>query len=87
MRRGLKPCPWCGSGPILHKDKLWHESSCGGHTYTHGYMGAYEYYYQCSNTECEAIAPHGKYNTIYTSMEEAQKKAKEAWQVRADDEE
>ena len=86
-KRGLKPCPWCGSGPILREDKLWKEYSYNERTVTHRYVGSYEYYYECSNKECEAIAPHGKYNTIYKTAEEAIKKAKEAWQSRPDDEE
>ena len=85
-RRGLKPCPWCGSGPILRKDKLWSEHSYNGHTTTHGYVGAYHYYYICSNEDCEAIAPHGKYDTIYHSEDEAKLLAREAWNGRTDDE-
>ena len=80
-RKGLKPCPWCGSGPILREEPLWHESPNGG---THGYVGAYEYYYQCSNEECNAIAPYGKFNTIYDTSDTAKLKAREAWQTRAD---
>ena len=86
-RRGLKPCPWCGNHPILIKDKLWTEHTYNGQTITHGYVGSYEYYYQCSNEECRAIAPYGKFNTIYMSADKAQLKAKNAWQTRMEDNE
>ena len=85
-RRGLKPCPWCGFSPNLIEDKLWTEHSYDGRTITHGYVGSYKYYYQCSNKECNAIAPYGKYDTICYSIEEAKQYAKDAWQRRANDE-
>ena len=85
-RRGLKPCPWCGSMPMLVEDKLWSEHSYNGRTITHGYVGAYNYYYMCSNEECEAIAPHGKYDSIYRSVDEAKLLAREAWDRRANNE-
>ena len=85
-RRSLKPCPWCGSHPTLIKDRLWQEHNYNGQTVTHGYVGCYEYYYQCSNFDCLAVAPHGKIDTIYHTEEEAEKMAKEAWQTRADTE-
>lgn len=81
----LKLCPWCGNTPKLVIDKLWTEHSYNGHTITHGYVGSYNYYYQCSNEECNATAPYGKYDTIYCSAEEAQQSAKNAWQKRAGD--
>ena len=84
-RRGLKPCPWCGSVPIFVEDKLWSEHSYNGRVVTHGYVGAFEYYYKCSNAECGAIAPYGKIDTVYHSVEEAKQKAKNAWQQRAND--
>lgn len=85
-RRGLKPCPWCGSVPILKEDPMWTVHTYQGHTVSHGYVGAYEYYYQCSNEECNAIAPYGKFNTIYDTSDTAKLKAREAWQTRADNE-
>lgn len=84
-RRGLKLCPWCGSYPNLIEQRLWQETSYKGQIITHGYVGNYEYYYQCSNPECHAIAPYGKYDNIYQSAEEAKNKARKAWQTRADE--
>ena len=71
---------------MLVEDKLWSEHSYNGRTITHGYVGAYNSYYMCSNEECEAIAPHGKYDSIYRSADEAKLLAREAWDRRADDE-
>lgn len=86
-RQKIKPCPWCGSGPILKEDRLWSEHWYNGHNTTHGYVGAYDYYYQCSNNECNATAPDGKYDSVYRSAYEAKLLAREAWNRRADDDE
>ena len=82
-RRGLKPCPWCGCIiPTLVEHQLWTENWVNGRIITHGYVGEYEYYYQCSNKECGAIAPHGKYDSIAYSTDKARILAKKAWQKR-----
>lgn len=71
----IKNCPWCGSAPIFHSESLGEE---GGR----GYPGNYEYYMQCSNPLCKAIAPHGKQDDIYCSREEAINTAIKAWNKR-----
>ena len=68
----LKKCPWCHSSPILVQEPLW--------TGSHGYYGCYEYYVKCIN--CCAIAPNGKFNSVYQSEELARSKAIERWNER-----
>ena len=73
----LKPCPWCGYPGSYIKEPAWHGS--------HGYVGNYFYYIQCSNKECRAVTPHGKEDDIYKSELEAREDAIKAWNRRADD--
>ena len=82
-RRSLLPCPWCQSVASLTQTPLWQEYEYNGRKETHGYTGNYEYYVQCSNIECLAIAPGGKIDDIYRAPEDAMRIAKEIWNRRA----
>ena len=73
----LKPCPWCGSAPILIQTYL-------GQSNGRGYTGCHSYAIYCSNAACKAMAPNGRYDDIYQSSEEAIKKAIEAWNKRSE---
>ena len=79
----VKPCPWCGFGPILKRDPLFTNYTYNGQVISRGYVNTYKYYYQCSNDSCGATAPHGEFNTIYDSEEIAKRKARESWNSRA----
>lgn len=70
----LKQCPWCGATGSYHKEPLWHGS--------HGYVGNYEYYIQCSNPFCGAIAPNGKVDDIYREEMIAREEAIIKWNTR-----
>jgi len=75
----LKPCPFCGNEVHLKAMPLWRP---GGH----GYYGCYEYIIRCDNIECGCrLANLGKNNTIYSTTEEAERNAAEAWNRRAGD--
>lgn len=72
----IKECPWCRCPGALHFDSL--DKGNG-----RGYPGCFEVYVKCANDSCGAIAPHGKTDTVYRSMEEAIKKAIDTWNKRA----
>ena len=75
----IKPCPWCGSPGILMTVSL-------GYGNGRGYPGYHEYFVKCTNGECLAIAPYGKFDDIYQKQEVAVEKAIEAWNKRGEKE-
>ena len=70
----IKDCPWCGAPGSYHKEPAWHGS--------HGYVGNYFYYIECSNPDCRAKAPHGESEDIYRSEMEAREIAIKTWNTR-----
>jgi hypothetical protein len=71
----LKPCPFCGSIPLLEKKPLWSE---GGH----GYYNCYEFDIHCINPVCGCRINLFNNNSIYHSEEEAIKNVINAWNER-----
>lgn len=72
---GLKPCPWCGSAGALVVTNL-------GRGNGRGYPGCHKYEVRCSNIKCNAAAPYGAFDDIYTSSERAIAKAYTSWNKR-----
>ena len=70
----LKYCPWCGGYANMRREPMWHGS--------HGYTGCFEFFVQCSNEACGAVAPNGRFNSIYNTCAFAEQKAEEAWNRR-----
>lgn len=71
----LKPCPFCGSIPLLEKKPLWSE---GGH----GYYNCYEFDIHCINPVCGCRINLFNNNSIYHSEKEAIKNVINAWNER-----
>lgn len=71
----LKPCPFCGSIPLLEKKPLWSEHG-------HGYYSCYEFDIHCPKVDCGCRILLLNNNTIYFSEEEAMKNAVDAWNER-----
>lgn len=71
----LKPCPFCGSIPLLEKKPLWSE---GGH----GYYNCYEFGIHCINPVCGCRINLFNNNSIYHSEKEAIKNVINAWNER-----
>lgn len=71
----LKPCPFCGSIPLLEKKPLWSKHG-------HGYYGCYEFDIHCPKVDCGCRILLLNNNTIYFSEEEAMKNAVDAWNER-----
>ncbi len=74
QNEGLKPCPFCGTIPIIRKNPLWR---VGGQ----GYYGCYEFDIHCDECGCR-INMIGV-NTIYNTEEEAKENAIKIWNRRA----
>ncbi len=71
----LKPCPFCGSIPLLEKKPLWSEHG-------HGYYGCYEFDIHCPKVDCGCRILLLNNNTIYFSEEEAMENAVNTWNKR-----
>lgn len=71
----LKPCPFCGSIPLLEKKPLWSEHG-------HGYYGCYEFDIHCPNIICGCRVNLFNNDSIYRSEEEAIKNAIDTWNER-----
>ena len=74
MIREIKACPFCGCSAVIDKEPLWEGS--------HGYHGCYLVTVKCMNPLCETSRPHGQYDTVSMSMEEAEERAVEDWNRR-----
>lgn len=71
----LKPCPFCGSIPLLEKKPLWSEHG-------HGYYGCYEFDIHCPKVDCGCRILLLNNNTIYFSEEKAMENAVNTWNKR-----
>lgn len=71
----LKPCPFCGSIPLLEKKPLWSEHG-------HGYYGCYEFDIHCPKVDCGCRILLLNNNTIYFSEEKAMENAVNTWNRR-----
>lgn len=67
-------CPFCGSQGKLEKEPLW--------VGTHGYHGCYDFFVRCSNDCCRVQLIGGRFNSVYTSEEDALGKAIKKWNQR-----
>lgn len=76
LNEGLKPCPFCGTIPLLEKKPLWSEHG-------HGYYGCYEFDIHCPKVDCGCRILLLNNNTIYFSEEEAKENAIKIWNRRA----
>lgn len=70
-RIAIERCPWCGSAGVLTQ------------TLFEGFTNSYSYYVVCSNPNCKAEAPTGRYGDIAMPAQVAKQKAIEAWNKRA----
>ena len=77
MSGELKPCPFCGTIPVIEKRLL-----CDG---TKVNPPCYEYDIHCINHNCGCSIYLERNYTINRSDEEAKANAIKAWNTRADD--
>lgn len=71
----IRDCPFCRSQARLERDPLFSENG-------RGYPGAYDFYVRCTNKYCGVTLPHGKYDSIYCSEDDAIEKAIKRWNAR-----
>lgn len=71
----LKHCPWCGEQGTYIIDSLEKENG-------RGYPGHHSIYIECSNPECRAHAPNGKFDDLGDGFQTAVLKAAASWNTR-----